>query len=146
MAASSGHSMRTRRSARAARSLCRSPGRGDRLPDLGGGEGPRGQTRIAETDLDLDNAVAADPRAHSKRQVEEGELEMRDLQPLRRDGNFPIGGKGGPAKAPAKCLPGFESGDNEKRSLNPEHCDLFKEQDWTNTARKKSGCGLTHLV
>jgi hypothetical protein len=69
------------------------------LPNLRGGEGPRRQPRIAEAELDLDDAVAPHPRAHGKHQLEEGELEMRDLQPLRRHGDLAVGGEAGPAKA-----------------------------------------------
>jgi hypothetical protein len=104
-------------------------GRGDGLPDLGGGEGARRQTRIAEADFDLDDAIAPNARADGERQIEEDELEMRDLQPLRRNGDFPVGGKGRPTEVGAKRLLGFRGGNNDDRSLNSEHGDLFKEQD-----------------
>ena len=63
------------------------------LPHLGGGEGAFRQTRVAEPDLDFDDAVAPDARAHGKRQTTEDELEMRNLQPLRRQGDLAVGGE-----------------------------------------------------
>ena len=140
VAAPTGPSARTGWSA-GTRTLRPRLGRGHGLPDLGGCEGSRRQTRITEADLDFDNAVAADPRTHGQRQVEECELEMRDLQPLRRDSDFPIGGKTCPAETAAKRLPGFGGGKDENRSLNSEHDDLFKEHDWFRRSGQNPGVG-----
>jgi hypothetical protein len=91
------------------------------LPDLRGSEA-RWQIRIAETDLDLDDAVPPDARAHGERQAKEGELEMRDLQALCSDGDLPIGGKTRPAQTTAKSLPRLTSGDDEGVEPEPGTC------------------------
>ena len=67
------------------------PRGGFSLPHLRGGEGVFRQPRIAEPELDFDHAIAADARAHSQRQAAENELEMRDLQSLRRHDDLAVG-------------------------------------------------------
>ena len=95
------------------------------LPHLGGGEGAFRPTRVAEPDLDFDDAVAPDARAHGKRQTREDELEMRNLQPLRRKGDLAIGGEAGRVEMDAHCQLGVGGGDDENGSLNLKHGDLF---------------------
>ena len=66
-------------------------GRGLSLPHLIGGEGALWQARVAEADLNFDDAVTTDPGTHGKRQAMEDELEMRDLQPFRRHRDLAVG-------------------------------------------------------
>ena len=115
------------------------------MPNLSGGEGARRQTRIAEADLNLDNAVTANTRAHGKGQIEEGELEMRNFQSLRCNSDFPIGGKTRPAKAAAKHLSGVGRGNDEDRSLNPDMMTSSMNAIGS-TVRTESGCGLIQSV
>ena len=110
------------------------------LPDLRGGEGAGRESRIAETNLDFDDAVSPHPRAHGERQLEEGELEMGDLQSLRRDGDLAIGGKACRTETMAKGLLDFGGGNDQDRSLNLEHDDLFQ----MNVLSPEYGCGLVH--
>ena len=62
--------------------------RGVGLPHLVGREGALRQARVTEADLDFDDAVATDARAHRKRQFAEGELEIIDLQSFRGSDAF----------------------------------------------------------
>ena len=63
------------------------------LPHLRGGEGALRETRVAEPHLDFNDPVAPDTRAHGQRQTAKYKLEMRNLQPLRRQGDLAVGGK-----------------------------------------------------
>ena len=86
------------------------PRAGFGLPHLRGGEGAFRPTPVAEPDLDFDDAVAPDARAHGKRQATEDELEMRNLQPLRRKGDLAIGGEAGRVEMDAHCQLGVGGG------------------------------------
>jgi hypothetical protein len=101
---------------------------GLRMQQLRGGEQALRQAWIAEVHLDHDDAVRSHPRADGRRQIAEDELEMRDLQAFRGYGDFAIGSEANSAEMMAKRLPGLSSGDDEDRSLNPEHVDLFKKR------------------
>jgi hypothetical protein len=57
---------------------------------LRGGKGGFRQARVADADLDLDDPVATDTRAHGKRQTVKDELEMSDLQTFGRDRDFAV--------------------------------------------------------
>jgi hypothetical protein len=50
-----------------------------RLSHLGGSEGRARQTRIAQPNLDLGDAVAADAGGHGKGEATESKLQMGDL-------------------------------------------------------------------
>ena len=82
-------------------------GGGLRLAHLRGGEDALRETRVAEADLDLNNAVPPDARAHGERQLAEDELEMRDLQPLRRQSDLAVGGEGSRLEMGAEGRLGF---------------------------------------
>lgn len=125
-AASASRSKAARRPVAVWRCLARASG-GNGLADLRGRERARRQSGIAEADFDLDDAVPPHSRADGERQLEESELEMRDLQALRRDGDLAIGGETRPAEPPTEGLSCISSGNNEHRSLNSEHADLFNE-------------------
>jgi hypothetical protein len=112
------------------------------LTDLCGGEAPRRQFWITETDFDFDDAVPPYPGTHGERQLEEGELEMLDLQPFRRDGDFPIGGKACPTEAAAEDLSGLDSGNDDDWSLNSEHADLFNEHAWRGPSGQSPGAAV----
>jgi len=61
--------------------------------------GLRGQPRIAE--IDLDNAVAPNPRADGDRQLTERELEVRNLQSFRSERISRWAASPAPARPPA---------------------------------------------
>ena len=104
-------------------------GRGLSLPHLIGGEGALRQARIAEADLNFDDAVATNARTHGKRQAMEDELEIRDLQSLRSDGDLAIGGEPRGLEIGAESDLGLGGGDDENGSLNAKHFEpLFDER------------------
>ena len=86
-----------------------------------GSEGALGEARVAQADLDFDDAVATDARAYSKRQFAEGELEIRDLQSFRRNRDLPVGDMPGGLEIHAESHLGLGGGDNENGSLNAKH-------------------------
>ncbi len=65
--------------------------RGLAFAQLRGRESGLGQARVAHADLNLDDSVATNTRAHGKRQSMEDELEMSDLQTFGRDRDFAVG-------------------------------------------------------
>ena len=98
--------------------------------------------RVAETELDLDEPVAADARTHGQRHVRMDELEMRDLEPFAAAGRSPLRGECGRPQLDAERRAGFGGRNNEDGSLNTEHRDLLKEHDRGQTVRTESGWGL----
>lgn len=95
------------------------------LPHLRGGEGALRQTWVAEPHFDFDDAVTPDARTHSQRQATEDELEMCNLQPLRRQGDLAVGGEASRLEMDADCELGVGGGDDENGSLNLKHENLF---------------------
>jgi hypothetical protein len=91
------------------------------LPHLIGSEGALRQARVAEADLNFDHAVATNARTHGKRQATEGELEIRDLQPLRSDGDLAIGGEPRGLEIGPESDLRLGGGDDENGSLNAKH-------------------------
>jgi hypothetical protein len=59
------------------------------------------QVRVECKALHFDDAVEADARAHGKGQTAEDELEMRNLQPLRCQGNLAAGSEASRAEMDA---------------------------------------------
>jgi hypothetical protein len=111
------------------------------LPQLRGGEGTLRQTRVAETDLDLDKAVPSDARAHGQRQLAKNELEMRDLQSFCREGDLAVGGQRGGIDMGGEGDLGLGSRNDENRSLNTEHVYLFKGHGWLRPSGQSPGAG-----
>jgi hypothetical protein len=83
------------------------------LLHLRGGKRVPRQTLVAEPHFDFDDAIPPDARAHGQRQTTEDELEMRDLQALRRQGDLAIGGEASRLEMDAHCALGVGGGDNE---------------------------------
>jgi hypothetical protein len=122
------------------------PGGGLGLPHLLGGEGALRQTRVAEPHLDFDDAVPPDARAHGQRQTTEDELEMRDLQALRRQGDLAISGEASRLEMDADCELGVGGGDDENGSLNLKHGNLFSTNAFGSPARGGARAGLIEAV
>jgi hypothetical protein len=97
-----------------------SAGGGLRAAHLLGGDCARGQTRITHGDFNFDAPVAAHAGTHGQGQPAEQELEMRNLQPLCGQHDFP------PRREPSRDDALAERGlrldgvENEDRALNYE--------------------------
>ena len=100
-----------------------------------------GSRRVAEADLDLDEAVAPDARAHGERHARMDELEMRDLQPLAAQGDLAVGGERGRPQLDAERRAGFGGRNDDDGSLNPEHGDLLNEHGWLRPSGQIPGAG-----
>ena len=99
-------------------------GRGLSLPHLIGSEGALRQARVAKADLNFDDAVATNARTYGKRQAMEDELEIRDLQPFRSDGDLAIGSEPRGLEIGPESDLGLGGGDDENGSLNAKHLNL----------------------
>jgi hypothetical protein len=99
-------------------------GRGLSLPHLIGSEGALRQAWVAETDLNFDDSVATNARTRGKRQAMEDELEIRDLQPFRSDGDLSVGSEPRGLEIGPESGLGLGGGDDENGSLNAKHLNL----------------------
>jgi hypothetical protein len=115
--------MPPRRPALACRAKPRA-GRDFSLPHLIGGEGALWQARVAKADLNFDDAVTTNARAYGKRQAMEDELEIRDLQPFRSDGDLSVGSEPRGLEIGPESGLGLGGGDDENGSLNAKHLNL----------------------
>src|SRR5580693_5164751 len=83
-------------------------------------------------------------REHGERKFAEDELEMCDLQPLRRQSDLTIRGEGCRPQMGAEGHPGFGRRDDKDGSLNTEHVDLSKEHGWLRPSGRSPGAGCSN--
>src|ERR1700678_791209 len=73
------------------------------LTQLRGGESAPWELRVADADLDLDDAITPDAGAHGEGELSEDELQMGDLEPLGRERDLAVGGECRRLKTLAEC-------------------------------------------
>ena len=88
---------------------------------LGRGDDPGSPARVAQADLDGDEAVRTKSGADGEGDAGEAELQMGELQPLAAAGNLPPRGAAGGAKLGPQRLPGLGGGVDGDGGENLEH-------------------------
>src|SRR5208337_663990 len=101
------------------------------------------QARVAHIDLKLDEAVAADSRAHGKRQAVESELEMGDLQPFGRYCDLAVRREPGLAKPDAERRAGVGGWNDDCGNVDAQHVTSLSESACSAAVRTESDSGET---
>ena len=102
----------------------RGPGLG--LTQHRGRDHPRGLTRVAEADLNFDESIGAQARAHREGHAGMDDLEVRHLESLAATGDFAPGGEAGRAKLDAEGRAGLGGRNDDDGGLNLKHEKLLK--------------------